>query len=108
MGWQDQLVRCGTVSAIDTSKRLARVMYPDLGITSGWLPVLDTHPHIPDYDPATQKTESTSGGSSYAMFESHSHNLTIKPWMPNVNDKVVVLYLQAFNADGVILGAISG
>ncbi|MEN6437013.1 MAG: hypothetical protein ABFD97_00350 [Syntrophobacter sp.] len=29
-----------------------------------------------------------------------------EPWMPSINDTVVVLYLPVFNGDGFILGAI--
>lgn len=36
----------------------------------------------------------------------HRHELVIKPYMPMVNDKVLVLYFPLFNADGVILGGI--
>ena len=96
-----QIVRIGTVSAVDKEKRMARVMFKDLDITSGWLYVLDTHPHIPDYDPVPQETELET------CQVSHTHKLVIKPWLPNVNDAVVCLYLPAFNADGIILGAIS-
>ena len=67
----------------------------------GWLYVLDTHPHIPDYDPASQETETET------CQVPHKHKLIIKPWLPNVNDTVVCLYLPAFNADGIVLGAIS-
>ena len=80
---------------------MARVIYKDLGITSGWLYVLDTHPHIPDYDlrPRRRKLKPAR--------VPHKHKLIIKPWLPNVNDTVVCLYLPAFNADGIVLGAIS-
>ncbi len=97
----EQNVRIGTVSAVDKTKRMARVMFKDLGITSGWLYVLDTHPHIPDYDPVPQETELET------CQVPHTHKLVIKPWLPNVNDTVVCLYLPAFNGDGIILGAIS-
>ena len=96
-----QIVRIGTVSAVDKTKRMARVMFRDLGITSGWLYVLDTHPHIPDYDPAPQETDLET------CQVSHQPKLIIKPWLPNVNDTVVCLYLPTFNADGIVLGAIS-
>ena len=79
-----RLVRVGTVTDIDN-------------MTSGWLYVLDTHPHIPAYDPAQQKTELQDG---------HQHDLTIKPWMPLVNDTVLTLYLPVFNGDGFVLGGI--
>lgn len=46
------------------------------------------------------------GGSGDASFASHKHDLIIKPWMPKVNDQVLVLYLPVFNGDGFILGGI--
>jgi len=38
--------------------------------------------------------------------EGHQHDLTIKPWMPLVNDTVLTLYLPVFNGDGFVLGGI--
>lgn len=99
-----ELVRIGDVTAIDNSKRIARVKFQDSGIISGWLAVLDTHPHIPDYDGEPQRTEYEEGGESEAKYERHKHALIIKPWMPLVGDKVVVLYLPVFNAHGFVLG----
>ena len=96
-----QIVRIGTVSAVAKEKRMARVIYKDLRITSGWPYQLDTHPHIPDYAPVPQETETET------CQVPHKHKLIIKPWLPNVNDIVVCLYLPTFNADGIVLGAIS-
>ena len=78
-----RLVRVGTVTDIDNAKRKARVKFQDCNMTSGWLYVLDTHPHIPAYDPAPQKTE-----------------------LQLVNDTVLTLYLPVFNGDGFVLGGI--
>lgn len=64
-----------------------------------------TPPFIPDYN-VPQRTEFESGGSGDASFASHKHDLIIKPWMPKVNDQVLVLYLPVFNGDGFILGGI--
>ena len=36
----------------------------------------------------------------------HKHKLVIKPYMPKVNDLVLVLYFPVFNGDGVILGGV--
>lgn len=102
----DRLVQIGTVTDVDLPKRQARVKFQLTGITSAWLKVLDTHPHIPDYDPTPQRTEFEAGGSGDAAFASHKHDLIIKPWMPKVNDIVLVLYLPVRNGDGVILGGI--
>ena len=53
-----------------------------------------------------QRTEYESGGSDAAAFANHKHDLTIKPWMPKVNDTVLTLYLPVFNGDGFVLGGI--
>ena len=100
-----RMVRIGTVTAVDNGTRLARVKFPDTGHTSGWLPVLATPPAIPDYT-VPQRTEYESGGSDAAAFARHKHDLTIKPWMPKVNDTVLTLYLPVFNGDGFVLGGI--
>lgn len=92
-----RLVRIGTVTDVDNGSRTARVKFQDCSMTSGWLHVLDTHPHIPDYDPTPQKTE---------LKEGHQHDLIIKSWMPKVNDTVLTLYLPVFNGDGFVLGGI--
>ena len=44
------LVREGTVTAVDNNKRLARVKFQDTGITSAWLKVLSNQPYIPGYN----------------------------------------------------------
>ena len=99
------IVREGTVTAVNNDKRIARVWFDAISIESGWLPVLITNDFIPGYD-VPQRTEYEAGGGGYAEFASHKHDLTIKPWMPKVNDKVLVLYFPVFNGDGVILGGI--
>lgn len=102
-----RLVQVGTVTDIDLAKHRARVKFQDTGITSDWLHVLDTHPHIPDFDPADQRTEYESGGSGDPAFESHKHDLVIRQWMPHINDTVVCLYLPIFNSDGFVIGGIT-
>ena len=95
----ENLVRVGTVTAINLDERTARVKFQDTGITSGYLKVLSNQPYIPDYDvPQCTELDATIG--------SHKHNLIIKPWMPHVNDTVLVLYLPVFNADGFVLGGL--
>lgn len=101
----ENVIREGTVTAVDNEKRIAKVWYDALGIPSGWLPVLINRDYIPDYD-VPQRTEYESGGSGDAAFENHKHDLIIKPYMPKVNDKVLVLYFPVFNGDGVILGGV--
>ena len=95
-----QIVRIGTVTTIDPAKRTARVKFQDAGTSSGWLYVLASRPYIPVYDARPQQTE--DGGN----VASHRHDLTIKPWMPQVNATVLVLYLPVEGGDGFILGEI--
>jgi len=99
------IVREGTVTAVDNNKRIAQVWFDALGIQSDWMPVLITRDFIPGYD-VPQRTEFEAGGSGDAAFEKHKHDLIIKPYMPKVNEKVLVLYFPMFNADGVILGGV--
>ena len=88
------IVRIGKVSAVDTSKRKARVIFPDKNnMVSGWLHVIQRNNTalslVVDGDPPH------SHGGSVATF-----------WMPKVNDTVLTIYLPVFNADGFILGAV--
>ena len=106
-----QLVRVGTVTDVNYDKRIARVKFPDLGYTSDWLPVLISLDVSPDHkytDPQCTEFEtewkgSRAGDPDYA---DHKHKLVIKPYMPKVNDLVLVLYFPVFNGDGVILGGV--
>ncbi len=100
------IVRIGVVTAIDNGARKARVKFPDINMTSDWLWVLDTHPHIPDYDPTPQRTEYEAGGSGDPAFESHKHDLIIKPWMPLINDIVVCVFVDVHDGTGIVLGRI--
>ena len=101
----EDIVREGKVTAVDNGKRIAKVWFDSMGIESDWLPVLITRDFIPDYD-VPQGTEFEAGGSGDPAFASHKHDLIIKPYMPKVNDLVLVLYFPVFNGDGVILGGI--
>lgn len=105
------LVRVGTVSAIDSSRRMARCIFEDLEITSGWLFVLqhykadihvepdNAHQHdIPESPPHTSKTK---------IIPEHDHPGThLTYWMPQIGDTVFVLYIPVEDGDGVILGGI--
>jgi len=106
------MVRIGTVSATDTEKRSARVIYKDRdNLVSGWLYVLQ-HSGAdvriePDGVHTHTITDTYSGGGSASDEGEHDHSpSSVKHWMPKVNDTVVVLYLPVFNGDGFILGAI--
>ena len=93
------IVRKGKVSSVNVQTREVRVYFPDDDFVSGWLKVLKNSPFIP-------RTEETSGGSGEASFASHSHNITIEPWLPSVDDVVICIYENGFNGDGYVLGAL--
>ena len=101
----EDIVREGKVTAVDKDKRIAKVWFDALEIESDWMPVLINRDFRPDYD-VPQRTEFEAGGSGDAAFEKHKHDLIIKPYMPKVNDLVLVLYFPVFNGDGVILGGV--
>ena len=101
----EDIVREGKVTAVDNGKRIAKVWFDSMGIESDWLPVLITRDFIPDYD-VPQRTEFEAGGSGDPAVARHKHDLIIKPYMPKVNDLVLVLYFPVFNGDGAILGGV--
>lgn len=99
------LVRIGTVSSVDSTKRTARVIFKDKNMVSGWLIVLQ-HPGAgvtvtPNGDHSHTVTGGTTGSAGL-----HDHIASVTYWMPKVNDTVLVLYLPVFNGDGFILGVI--
>ncbi len=101
----EDIAREGKVTAVNNDKRIAKVWFDALEIESDWLPVLITQDCIPGYG-TPQRTEYEAGGSGDAAFARHKHDLIIKPYMPKVNDLVLVLYFPIFNGDGVILGGV--
>lgn len=84
------LVRVGTVTAVDRGGRRARVVFDDM--PSGWLYVLQHSGAVVDVkengDPP------------------HEHEAGVEVWMPAVNQTVLALYLPVDDGDGFILGAI--
>jgi hypothetical protein len=104
-------VRVGTVTDVNNDKLIARVLFEDRldgsgqPMTSDWLPVVYHPPFIPDYD-VPQRTEYEAGGSGDAEFQSHKHDLIIKPWMPVVNEQVLCLYDGLFNGQGYVIGGV--
>ena len=97
--------RIGFVTDVNNEKRIARVKFEDLGYTSGWIPVLINRDFIPDYD-VPQRTEARAGGAGYPQFESHTHDLIIKPYMPKKGEQVLCIYEPVRNGRGFILGGI--
>ena len=102
------LIRVGKVMDVNNEKRIVRVMFNDPNFNSDWLPVLDNRDYIPGYD-SEQQTELQSGGSGAAAFASHRHGLTIKPFMPKVNEQVLCIYTplnDISRSDGFVPGRI--
>lgn len=100
------LVRIGTVSAVDAKKRMARVIYKDKDLVSGWLHVLQQPQATVQVKPDGLHTHTISGDVTAEMDGEHTHQANIDSWMPKINDTVLVLYLPVFNGDGFILGVI--
>lgn len=107
----ENLVRIGTVSAVDAAGKKVRVIFKDRGgITSGWLYVLQHHGasvYVKKNGNHTHDIkDSLSGTGSASVAGEHDHISSVTDWMPEINDQVVVLYLPIFNGDGFVLGAI--
>ena len=119
-----RLIQIGVVTAIDIKKLSVRVKFPDTGITSDWLRVLQ-HPYLKvlvtqagkhSHNTTTAATAKIQGEEdkdvnldvSVGIKESgeHNHSVQILTWLPKVNDTVVVLYLPVFNSDGFVIGGL--
>ena len=109
----EDIVREGKVTAVNESKRIAKVWFDALEIESGWMPVLISQDRIGSDVEGRVETQWTeletewegerAGEPDYA---DHKHKLVIKPYMPMVNDLVVVLCFPMLGGDGVILGGV--
>lgn len=107
----ERLVQIGTVTAVNTSKKQARVKFQDKDMISGWLTVLQrpgTNLNIkPDGEHTHTITDTYSGGGSASTEPDHNHEGSVTTsYMPKVNDTVLVLYLPVSNSDGFILGGL--
>lgn len=108
------LVRVGTVTDRQMDKRLARVWFPDLGMSSDWLPVLISQDVTPDDlpreydDPQWTEfdTEDEIPQAGETRYVRHKHRILRKAWMPKVGDEVLTVYLPVMDADGFIAGGI--
>ena len=105
-----RLIQSGTVMTVDPANHKARVKL-DAGIPSGWLYVLQ-HPGmnlhlVPDAKHTHKIQDSYTGGGSADTFPAHNHPQSYTTdWMPQVNDRVLCLYLPVPDGDGFILGRI--
>lgn len=102
----NNLVRIGTVSSVDCSKKLARVIFKDKDMVSGWLHVLQQPQAHVSIGEAGLHSHTISGGGTAEIDGLHDHEAKVTMWMPRIDDTVLVLYLPVFNGDGFILGVI--
>ena len=84
------MVRIGKITDVKESDRTARAVFEDTGLVSGWLKVLASPPKV--------EVKTADG---------HTHDTEVKPWMPEVNDIVLVVYRDGFNEDGFVVGRCS-
>ena len=106
-----RLLQVGIVTAIDADRRMARVKFLDVDMTSGWLYVLQhsgANLYItPDgkHTHSIQDTYSGGGTASYALEHDHDKSY-VTTWMPKINDVVLAAFLPIADADGFVLGGI--
>lgn len=82
-----RMIQIGMVTDRDISAYKVRVKFKDTGLTSDWLCVLRS--------PSEVKVQTEHGAT-----------VMVTPWMPKVNDTVLVAYLPIFNSDGFVIGGI--
>ena len=93
-----RLVQTGTVTAVDSAKRRARVKFKDTGIISDWLYVLQHYGanfYIkPDAKHTHEITDTFTGGGTASEFPDHDHlpgsHLTY--WMPKAKEIEEVVF----------------
>ena len=111
-----RMVQVGIVTAVEPAEHKCRVKFPDTGLTSDWLRVLQQTPGVSVNDGgAHSHTGSASvGGGDHSHSasvtinnaEAHGHGVSVSAWMPKVNDTVVVIYIPVFNSDGFVIGVV--
>ncbi len=102
----NNLVRIGTVSAVDNAHRKVRVLYRDKdNMTSDWLFVLQ-HPGAVHIENNGEHLHTITGENLTDLAGEHAHEASVSYWMPAVNDTVLALYLPVFNGDGYVLGVV--
>jgi hypothetical protein len=105
------LVRIGTIHSVNSASRTARVEFADKQdidgrpLISGPLKIIQNPPLIPGAN-KTQETQPRSGGVGETAFESHTHELTINPWLPHIGQLVLCIFLPNGESDGFVLGGI--
>ena len=84
------LVRIGTVSAIDPITRKARVIFPDKDFTSGWLYVLRYPGFGITLEDAGGHSHDITGGGTTDTAGIHTHTVIMADWMPEIDDRVLI------------------
>jgi len=107
----NNLVRIGTVQAVRDVQPRVRVWFDALGMSSGWLYVLQHNGAdvvvSADNEHTHDISDSYTGGGNASTVPAHKHPGTkLATWVPKVNDRVLVLYLPVANGDGFILGGL--
>ena len=85
----ERIIQIGIVTVVDAEVRKVRVKFRDTGLISDWLCVLRNNPQL-----------------SVRAAEDHTHTASVIPWMPRVNDVVLVVFLPMPNSDGFVIGGI--
>ena len=102
----EEIVREGKVTAVNEGKHIAKVWFDALEIESDWMPVLINQDRIGSAVADRDETEWEGTRDGEPDYADHKHKLVIKPYMPKVNDLVLVLCFPMLDGDGVILGGV--
>jgi hypothetical protein len=103
----NKLIRAGTVSTVNAAERTATVFFEDTeNLVSAPLKILKNGPFIPAKD-ITQETQPRGGGPpGDSAFAEHTHEVIIKPWLPDVGDFVLCVFPANGGGDGYVVGGI--
>lgn len=103
------IVRTGWVSSVNNTDRTARVTFKDKGqdLVSGPLKVLKNPPFVEvEKTTLAYGVEEAEGHTHEGITESHTHSVTICPWLPSPGDFVLCIFLPNGDGDGFVIGGI--
>lgn len=97
------LIQVGAVSSINKEERTARVKFSDTETVSAPLVILKNSPLIKAISTNLTYVEKMNEPEKTA---SHTHEIELKHWMPEVGEMVLCLMLPNGGGDGYVIGGV--
>lgn len=104
----ENIVRIGKVSSVNAADRTARVTFEDRNnLVSGPLKVIKSPPFVTvEETTLTYGVQEAEGHTHEGKTESHTHGVTVAPWLPSPGETVLCVFLPNGDGDGFVIGGI--